>query len=249
MADVVLVHGAWHGSWCWDEVAERLRAAGHRVVAPTLTGLAERRHLLGPEVTLDTHIADVARAVRGEAPDDGEALGDGEAMGRVVLVAHSYGGMPGVGAADQLAQRCDALVLLDAFLPLDGWSSNELRERSRPARPLDLTDPVAIAPPDASAFGLSGQQRDRVNALLTPHPRATTTQAIRLSGAFEEIGVKHYHRATRYAAGYFDDAAAHAVAQGTWHVEYHDLDHDMMLTDPEWTVAAISDAIAAVSRS
>jgi len=84
-----------------------------------------------------------------------------------------------------------------------------------------------------------------VDALLTPHPLGTLTQPIRLTGAYEEIGVKRYHRATHYEAGYFDDSARRAAAQGTWQVDYHDLDHDMMLTDPAWTVATIEDAIGA----
>lgn len=231
MADVLLVHGAWHGGWCWQGVADQLTALGHRVVRPTLTGLADRRDLLTPAVDLDTHIADVVGAIDVEGMDD------------LVLVCHSYGGVPGVGAADRRAGRCRSLVLLDAMLPIDGLSSNQMRDRVGPVRPLDLSDPLAVPPPDASVFGLSGAQARRVNRLLTPHPLRTLTQPIRLTGAFREIGVKQYHRATRYRAGYFDDAAERAETEGTWRVEYHDLDHDMMLTDPAWTVAAILGAI------
>ncbi len=233
MGDVVLVHGAWHGGWCWQEVADRLTSSGHRVLRPTLTGLADRSHLLSPAVNLDTHIADVVATIDFEEMDD------------LVLVCHSYGGVPGVGAADQRADRCRALVLLDAMLPIDGQSSNQLRDRAGPARPLDLSHPVAVPPPDASVFGLTGRPGHRVNRLLTPHPLGTLTQPIRLTEPFSGIGVKHYHRATRYVAGYFDDAAARAEAAGTWQVAHHDLDHDMMLTDPDWTVAAIEAAIDA----
>jgi pimeloyl-ACP methyl ester carboxylesterase len=60
MTDYVLIHGAWHGSWCWTRVRRLLAAKGHRVFTPTLTGLGERSHLLSPEVGLDTHVADVA---------------------------------------------------------------------------------------------------------------------------------------------------------------------------------------------
>ncbi len=56
MATIVLIHGGWHGGWCWKKVAPLLRAAGHEVYTPTLTGLGDRAHLLGPEVTLDTHV-------------------------------------------------------------------------------------------------------------------------------------------------------------------------------------------------
>jgi len=56
VATFVLVHGAWHGGWCWRAVTARLRNAGHEVHAPSLTGLGERKHLAGARVDLDTHI-------------------------------------------------------------------------------------------------------------------------------------------------------------------------------------------------
>ena len=63
MSTFVLVHGAWHGGWCWDRVARPLREAGHDVHAPTLTGLSERAHLLSPLVGLETHVEDVVRVI------------------------------------------------------------------------------------------------------------------------------------------------------------------------------------------
>ena len=80
MATFVLVHGAWHGGWCWKKVAPLLRAAGHEVYTPTLTGLGERAHLLTREVDLDTHIPDVVNVLEYEDLRD------------VILVGHSYGG-------------------------------------------------------------------------------------------------------------------------------------------------------------
>jgi pimeloyl-ACP methyl ester carboxylesterase len=80
MATFVLVHGAWHGSWCWKRVCRALQARGHDVFTPTLTGLAERSHLLSPDVTLDTHIEDVIR------------LTEWEELSDAVLGGHSYGG-------------------------------------------------------------------------------------------------------------------------------------------------------------
>ena len=85
MANYVLVHGAWHGAWCWRRVVDLLQAQGHRVHALTLTGLGERAHLLSPDIHLSTHIQDVVAAI------DNEELQD------VVLVVHSYAGMVGTG--------------------------------------------------------------------------------------------------------------------------------------------------------
>src|SRR3984957_20745503 len=108
MATFVLVHGAWHGSWCWKRVRQALQAAGHNVFTPTLTGVADRSHLLSPDVNLDTHIDDVVNLIRWEELSD------------VVLCGHSYGGMVITGVADALSDRIRSLVYLDAFVPKDG---------------------------------------------------------------------------------------------------------------------------------
>jgi pimeloyl-ACP methyl ester carboxylesterase len=110
MATYVLVHGGGHGGWCYQRVARLLRAAGHEVYAPTLTGLGERAHLLSPRVDLDMHIRDVA------------AVMEYEDLREVILTGHSYGGMVITGAADRAADRVSRLVYLDAANPKDGQS-------------------------------------------------------------------------------------------------------------------------------
>src|SRR2546421_12648956 len=87
----VLVHGAWHGGWCWAKVARLLRDAGHEVYTPTLTGLGERAHLARPEVDLELHIQDVV------------AMLEAEELRGVTLVGHSYGGMVVTGVAPRAA--------------------------------------------------------------------------------------------------------------------------------------------------
>src|SRR6185312_289139 len=106
----VLVHGAWHGGWCWKRVSPLLRALGHEVFTPTLTGLGERQHLMSPEVGLDTHIKDVLGVLEYEDLHD------------VILVGHSYAGMVIAGVAEKAAERIAHLVYLDAFVPADGKS-------------------------------------------------------------------------------------------------------------------------------
>jgi pimeloyl-ACP methyl ester carboxylesterase len=110
MATFVLVHGGWHGGWCWQKVTPFLEAAGHQVYAPTLTGLAERASELSPEVGLDTHIQDIV------------GLLVDQDLQEVVLVGHSYGGMVITGAVDQMPERIAHLVYLDTFVPCDGES-------------------------------------------------------------------------------------------------------------------------------
>jgi pimeloyl-ACP methyl ester carboxylesterase len=104
----VLVHGAWHGGWCWQRVAPLLRAAGHDVHAPSLTGLGDRAHLANRAIDLETHIADIC------------ALLEMENLGDVVLVGHSYAGMVIAGVADRAAARLKRLVYVDAFVPEQG---------------------------------------------------------------------------------------------------------------------------------
>ena len=110
MATFVLVHGAWHGGWCWQKVIPFLEAAGHEVYAPTLTGLAERASELSPDVGLDTHIQDVV------------GLLEEKNLHGVILVGHSYGGMVITGVVDQVPERIAHLVYLDTFVPRDGES-------------------------------------------------------------------------------------------------------------------------------
>ena len=108
MTTFVLVHGAWHGGWCWSRVARRLRAAGHEVHTPTLTGLGDRSHLMSRSVNLQTHVQDVANLLHWEELND------------IVLCGHSYGGMVITGVANRLAKRIKSLVYLDAFVPENG---------------------------------------------------------------------------------------------------------------------------------
>ncbi|MDX2221242.1 MAG: alpha/beta fold hydrolase [Rhodospirillaceae bacterium] len=104
----VLVHGAWHGGWCWRDVAADLRAAGHDVHVPTLTGLGERVHLMTPEVNLSTHVTDVVNLIAYEELND------------VILVGHSYAGHVIPWVADKLQGRIRHQVYLDAVIARDG---------------------------------------------------------------------------------------------------------------------------------
>jgi len=168
MLQFVLVHGAWHGGWCWARVLPLLRAAGHAAHAVTLTGLGERAHLLSPEIRLATHLQDVLNLIAAEELDD------------VVLVGHSYGGMVITGVADAL--QCHRpgllrhLVYVDAIVPHPGesWSSTHAPEvvAGRVAAAEQSSGGLALPAPDAEAFGLNGADRDWVNRRQTPQPFA-----------------------------------------------------------------------------
>ena len=106
----VLVHGAWVGGWVWKEVADLLRAKGHSVTTPTLTGLGERQHLLSDSVNLDTHVEDVVSNIKMEGLND------------VVLVGWSYGGMVASGVLAKIQNKIKSVVYLDAFVAEKGKS-------------------------------------------------------------------------------------------------------------------------------
>ncbi|RYY91973.1 MAG: alpha/beta hydrolase [Comamonadaceae bacterium] len=164
MANFVLVHGAWHGAWCWHRVTTALQAQGHRVHAVTLTGLGERAHLLSPLITLETHIADVMNAIVAEELD------------QVVLAVHSYAGMLGTAVADRMPERLRHLVYVDAVVPKPGesWSgthasaTREARLAAAQASP-DYSFPA----PDPAVFGLAADDHAWVRRRQTPHPGHT----------------------------------------------------------------------------
>ncbi|HSF95246.1 MAG TPA: alpha/beta fold hydrolase, partial [Thermohalobaculum sp.] len=159
----VLVHGAWHGGWCWERVAPLLTARGHRVTTPTQTGLGERSHLLGPEVDIGVFVADIVNHILWEDLDE------------AVLVGHSFAGNSISGVAEQIPGRIARLVFLDALVPESGRSpfdhlpAEVVATRIRQAD--ETSGGLSIPPPPAAAFGVT-DPADAVwlEARLTPHP-------------------------------------------------------------------------------
>jgi pimeloyl-ACP methyl ester carboxylesterase len=159
MADFVLVHGAWHGSWCWKRILAPMWHAGHRVHTVTLTGVGERSHLLSKAITLDTHIADVVGVIEAEELLD------------PIVVGHSYAGLVITGVAARLGARLRHLVYLDAIVPEPGesWSSTHPPE-VRAARRQGIAEHGALPAPDPAVFGLAGADRAWVTRRQTPQP-------------------------------------------------------------------------------
>jgi pimeloyl-ACP methyl ester carboxylesterase len=210
----VLVHGAWHGGWCWRRVADRLAAAGHRVFTPTLTGLGERSHLLGPSVNLSTHVTDIVNLMRWEE------------LGEVVLCGHSYGGMVVTGVADRVPERIATLVYLDAFVPENGQSMQDLRPREIPA---GLTAP----PIPAEIFRVNEADRAWVDRQCTPHPVACITEKLALTGAYRAVGRRVYIRAAGYPSPAFDGFYGSLKSDPGWSVHSLPCGHDVMVDMPD----------------
>ncbi|MDH2412553.1 alpha/beta fold hydrolase [Nocardioides sp. CER19] len=229
MATFVLVHGAWHGGWCWDRVAPLLRAAGHEVHAPTLTGLSERAHLLSPTVGLDTHVEDVVRLI--------DVLG----LQDVVLVGHSYAGQIVTAVADRRPDAIAKRIYLDAFVGEDGETAVSLQPETvahhwsesaagpgfgwlvpvRKLEVLGVTDPVDV---------------EWLTPRLTPHPWKTYTDPLRLSGAVDRVPAAFIECVDWMRV--FQSQADRARAKG-WPVTDLATGHEAMVTAPKELAEAL----------
>jgi pimeloyl-ACP methyl ester carboxylesterase len=222
----VLVHGAWHGGWCYARVAALLRARGHTVFTPTLTGQGERAHLLSGAINLTTHIEDVLGVFRCER------------LSRVVLAGHSYGGMVITGVADRIAPSIKALAYLDAFVPEDGQSLFDINIPANTQRFLEnagATGGLSVPPPPASYFGVNAADAPIVDALATPHPLGCFTEKLKLTGAYRAVKKHLYvHGTVLPRASPFRPFYERAKAAG-WSAHALACGHDVMLDAPEKT--------------
>lgn len=168
MATVLLVHGAWHGGWCWAPVTQLLRAAGHDVWTPTLTGVGERAHLADPSIDLDVHRADLLGVLEYEQLED------------VTLVGHSYAGMLIEGVA-RSSQRVSSLLFVDAFMPDHGESAfdllpEEIRERMQ-RKAHETGNGWRIPPSDLEGLGVEDPAAlEWLTPRLVPQPLGTYNQ-------------------------------------------------------------------------
>ena len=239
MATYVLVHGGGHGGWCYQPVARILRAAGHEVVTPTLTGLGERSHLLSPEIDLDLHIRDVVAVLHYDDLRD------------VILVGHSYGGMVITGVADRAGGRIGRIVYLDAANPVNGQSlldvAGPMIESTRPSgRVVDGVELVLLPSPEAGLFyGVTDPDdlawmADR----LTGHPWRCFEQPLELGDEAALATIPQYHIVcTSTLATRDSKLMEHArVAGRLWTI---DTGHDLMITEPQ----AVADALLEVATA
>lgn len=224
MTVFVLVHGGWHGGWCWQRVEPLLRAAGHEVQVPTLTGLGDRAHLGTPGTGLATHVEDVVARLE---MDD---------LRNAVLVGHSSSGAVITGAAQRAAERLAGLVYLDAFVPQAGQSALELLPPARREHFLAQVDAHRIALDwDAALDGWAVRdEADRawIRPRLRPHPLGGLTDPLP-EGPVAELP-RHYVQCTDKPGGdSFSGFAANARAHPGWQLHTLDTGHDAMVTAPQ----------------
>lgn len=221
----MLVHGAWHGSWCWKRVRNRLHQLGHEVFTPTLTGLADRSHLLAPTIDLETHILDVANLISWEELTD------------VVLCGHSYAGAVIAAVADRLPDRVRALVYLDAFVPSDG------EDLSRYV-PADLIDGWFVRPIPAERFQVNADDREWVDRQCTPQSIACWQLPVRLAGGFTDASKITYVSAVGEdgSGGRFLAQYERAKERG-WATRTINCGHDVMLDAPDALIDVLVDVV------
>ncbi len=228
MTDYVLVHGAWHGSWCWARVRRLLAAGAHRVFTPTLTGVGERSHLLSRDVGLDTHIADVANLMIWESLRD------------IVLVGHSYGGAVVRHVADRMPDRIRSLIYLDAFVPENGKAVLDyLPDDGKSLRELAIAygDGWKMPPIPASDFAVNAADVAWVDRQCTMHPLSSCETPAKLSGACDGIANIGYIRASGFE-GPFGQFYAKAGERRWWQEELA-CGHDVMLDMPNELTALL----------
>jgi pimeloyl-ACP methyl ester carboxylesterase len=226
VATFVLVHGGGHGGWCYQPVARLLRAAGHEVYAPSLSGLGERAHVVGPAINLDTHITDIVKLLQFEDLHD------------VILVGHSYGGMVITGIADRAADRIGHLVFLDAATPVNGQSLVDVagpmmamaRSMGRIENGIEM-----VLHPNAhflAAYGITDPAlAEWVLPRLTPHPWACFEQALVLENEVALGAVPQTHIiCTATIPGRDIEGLKSAHGGRVWDI---DTGHDLMLTEPQ----------------
>jgi len=232
LATLVLLHGAWHGGWCWAGVAARLRAAGHLVTTPTQTGLGERRREMSRDITLETFGTDLLEHLFFEDLSD------------VVLVGHSFGGNAVSIAAERAPERLRRLVYLDALI-LEGGESGLSRvpgevAAARRAAAEAHDGGVSIPPPPAEGFGIEDPAlAAALAARLTPHPLGAYDSPLPIAGAPGGGLPAVYVRCTAPVYAPLVASAERARGYG-WETIDLAAGHDAMWTAPEATAALLA---------
>jgi len=221
MTDFVLVHGGWHGGWCWRQLEDLLTAKGHRVFAPTLTGLAERRHLIDCVCGPDTHVADILQLLEFEDLSD------------ITLVGHSYGGTVITAVASFVPERIARLVYLDAMVPeKSNQSPSSMSNKQRAAE-------IAAARREDGHIEATGFERwvsperiEFVKSRTTPQPGSCFGKGVQLGGRQHEIAKKDYIICARHRPSPFWHFYEKYRQESGWQCHEMDCLHDAMLEQP-----------------
>jgi pimeloyl-ACP methyl ester carboxylesterase len=215
MATYLICHGAWSGGWSWKKMRALLCAAGQEVFTPTYTGLGDRTHLAHPMVDLETHIQDVLAVIEYEDLSD------------FILVGHSYGGMVVTGVADRLPEKVRHLVYLDAFVPADGQSLDNLTGRVHEGVEGWLLPPNPPSP-DTAAEDLAWILPRRRHM-----PARCFSQKLRLVHPRPRFPRSYIHCTKKVGPDVFQQFADRLREDAGWRFLEMDASHSPNVTEPE----------------
>ncbi|MCS6987470.1 MAG: alpha/beta fold hydrolase [Sphingomonadaceae bacterium] len=229
MTTFVLVHGAWHGGWVWRDVARHLRAAGHDVLTPTLTGLGERAHLLAPQVGIALHAQDIRAVLEWEELED------------VVLAGHSYGALPAALACDHPAVA--RFVSVDGVPIVPGRAlADRLSPEAVEAARATLVNGLGLPAPDPVVFDVPADHPGHawVKRRVTPLPWRCVHDALpALPPRFAQLP-RAYLAAGRNSMAEPARGRAQAETEG-WPLKVIDSGHDLPVTAPAETAHALAE--------
>jgi len=232
----VMAHGSWHGGWCWVRVAERLRRQGHKVYAPSYTGMGDRVHLLNKDITIDTFVEDLIQVI------------ESEELTEVVLVGHSFGGVPITGVADRIPDQIAHLVYLDAVVIESGQSafSNyppemaKARIKAAEEATNGLAVPVPAQLPAAWGLGTPGDpDYDWVRRRITPHPLRSYITALTLRGPVGNNLPSTYVHCTQPSLAGLETSRKLVRSMSGWQWAELAAPHDAMITHPDAVVSLL----------
>ena len=224
----LLIHGAWHGAWVWNEISEILRYQGHSVSTPNLTGLGEKKHLLSSKITIETFIEDVVNHIVFEN------------LNNIILVGHSFAGSVISGVADRLKDRIKKLIYFDAMILIDGQKPFDISPKETVEQRIELAkkfgNDISIPAPSADAFGVFDIKKSLLlEEKLTPHPLSTFQSKLILKNEIGNGIPLSYIFCTKPVYKSLE-SSREVVRKMKWPIFELNAGHDAMLTHPKETL-------------
>ena len=224
----LLIHGAWHGGWVWNEISEILRYQRYSVSTPTLTGLGEKKHLLSSKITIETFIEDIVNHIVFEN------------LNNIILVGHSFAGSVISGVADRLKDRIQKLIYFDAMILIDGQKPFDITPKETVEQRIELAkkfgNNISIPAPSADAFGVFDIKKSLLlEEKLTPHPLSAFQSKLILKNKVGNGIPLSYIFCTKPVYKSLE-SSREVVRKMKWPIFELNAGHDAMLTHPKETL-------------
>ena len=224
----LLIHGAWHGGWVWNEISDILRYQRYSVSTPTLTGLGEKKHLLSSKITIETFIEDVVNHIIFEN------------LNNIILVGHSFAGSVISGVADRLKDRIQKLIYFDAMILIDGQKPFDITPKETVDQRIELAkkfgNNISIPAPSADAFGVFDIKKSLLlEEKLTPHPLSAFQSKLILKNEVGN-GIPLSYIFCKKPVYKSLESSREVVRKMKWPIFELNAGHDAMLTHPKETL-------------